>query len=102
MTATVTVIATIFYAPRRVLETWDWYWDRFRDGDVFYLIERQKSVAAASVFRDELPISNALSVKELADFLGRSESSVRKSVTRLRRREKVEPFQDGWRLKTKG
>jgi hypothetical protein len=100
--AAVPVLAAIYYGPRKMLETWDWYWDRFRDNAVLFVIQRRKLIPAHSVVTGsgpqpmkELPFS----LKEIAEYLGRKESSVQKSIKRLKRHGKIEPFQDGWHLK---
>jgi DNA-binding transcriptional ArsR family regulator len=99
------VLGAIYYGPRKILETWDWYWDRFRDSEVFFVIERRKIMTQA---RSNYPITRVIppapiefpyTVHEIAEYLGRKESSVRSSLKRLRRRGKVEPYQDGWRIK---
>jgi hypothetical protein len=100
--ALLAALGAIYYGPRKMLETWDWYWDRFRDNDVFFVIARRKIIPgnryarlAPSAYPTELPFF----AKEIADFLGRKESSVKRSLARLKRRGKVEPYQDGWRLR---
>jgi hypothetical protein len=100
------VVGAIYYGPKKMLETWDWYWDRFRDNEVFLIICRRKLIPKPGGYVHsnfappppmvELPFFS----KEIADYLKRKEPSVQRSLTRLRRRGKIEPYQDGWRLRT--
>jgi hypothetical protein len=95
------ILGAIYYGPRKMLETYDWYLDRFRDNDVFFLIQRRKMVSMGAVANFAPPSLKELpyTVKEIADHLARKESSIERSVNRLTKRGKLEPFQDGWRLK---
>jgi hypothetical protein len=97
--AILAVIGAIYYGPRKMLETWDWYLDRLWDHRVFEVVE-QKRIFPATRFRTTAPVELPYSVQDIAASLKRSESSVQKSLKRLRRRGKVEEFQDGWRLKS--
>jgi hypothetical protein len=42
------ILGALYYGPRKLLETWDWYWDRYRDNDVFHLIARRKISRSSS------------------------------------------------------
>lgn len=96
-------VGAIYYGPRKMLETWDWYWERFRDADVIVILYQRK---ISGPIRSNYPQLEAAasetpySIPELARILGRKESSVCRSAKRLFRRGKIEPYQDGWRLKT--
>jgi hypothetical protein len=99
----IAIAAALYYGPRKMLETWDWYWDRFRDSDVFHIISRRKLIQAPGVVLGQIPprmIELPYFAKEIADYLDRKESSVGRSLKRLMKRGKIEPHQDGWRLKT--
>ena len=96
--------AAAYYGPRKMLETWDWYWDRFRDNAVYFLMQRRKIIAAPTAFhpmmaRESKAVELAYTAKEIAQNLNRKESSVRRSLMRLKLRGKVEPYQDGWRVR---
>jgi hypothetical protein len=103
--AILAVLGAIYYGPRKMLETWDWYWERFRDSEVLFMIERRKIVSPP---RSNFPVvrrANEImefpyTICEIAEHLGRKEASVRSSLKRLRRRGRIEPYQDGWRLKS--
>jgi hypothetical protein len=102
--AILAVLGAIYYGPRKMLETWDWYWDRFRDNDVFFIIERRKIIPGSPYARlgpSARPTELPYLPKEIAEFLGRKESSVQRSIKRLKRRGKIEPYQYGWRLKSR-
>ncbi len=98
------VAATLYYGPQKVLEAWDWYCDRFRDNEVFFLIIRRKFVPVPRLLprlggvefeQVEIPYQ----IKEMADYLHRTEKSISRSLQRLRRRGKIEPHKDGWRAR---
>jgi hypothetical protein len=87
-----------------MFETWDWYWDRFRDNEVFLIISQRKIIRRPGGYvvvhgvsppMTELPYHAG----GIAAQLGRKESSVLRSLERLRRRGKIERFENGWRLK---
>ena len=40
----IAILGALYYGPRKVLETWDWYWDRYRDNDVLFMISRRKTI----------------------------------------------------------
>jgi len=83
-----------------MLETWDWYWERFRDNAVLLAMYprrfvRSGGVAGHSGQTKELPYE----VKQIAEQLKRKETSVLRSLHRLLRRGKVERHENGWRAK---
>jgi hypothetical protein len=95
-------LAAVYYGPKKMLETWDWYWDRFRDNEVFLVVERRlisHPPRSNYVVPRMAPMEFAYTVKEIAERLGRKESSVLASLKRLRRRGKIEQYHEGWRLK---
>lgn len=101
--ATLGAVATVYYGPCKMLETWDWYWDRFRDGDVLLLLHSRKfapNIAAMSNFGNQpAPKELPYQLDDIASALGRKNKSVLGSMERLWRRGKVEPLGTGWRLK---
>ena len=97
------VAGGLYYGPRKMLETWDWYWDRFRDRAVLFVLEDRKLMQKYGVViggGGPLPMEEfPYYTKEMAGILHRSESSTQRSLQRLRNHGKIEPYQDGWRLK---
>lgn len=104
----IAILGTLYYGPRKMLETLDWYFERYWDNEVFFLVEHRK-VNVFPPARSNFPavgkadtvIEFPYTAPEIAEQLGRKESSVQSSLKRLRRRGKIEPYQDGWRLKVK-
>jgi hypothetical protein len=100
----IAALGAIYYGPKKMLETWDWYWDRWWDNEVYFLISRRKLIPqTGNSFSNRSavppPKEMAYRVKEIADVLGRKEASVEGSIRRLRRRGKIEGYQDGWRAR---
>jgi hypothetical protein len=101
--AVVSILLGLYHGPRLMLETWDWYWDRFRDNEVFLLVSHRKMIPRPggyvhSNFAPPPPmVELPFFPKEIADYLKRKQSSVQRSLNRLRRRGKIEQYQDGWR-----
>jgi len=101
---------TVYYAPKKVLETWDWYLDRFRDRpilDVMRDVRLPKNltvpnpIGPGEVSPTIISIAKhgSYSVGDLADILDRSHQSIGKSIRRLRAQGKIEPDRGGFRLK---
>ena len=99
----IAILAAIYYGPRQVLETWDWYWDRFRDIAVYGVVKRRKIMGSSGGQTNfgpaPQPIEIPYSAREIADYLNRKEKSVLRSLRRLEYRGKIECYQKGWRLK---
>ena len=98
--ATIAVAAALYYGPRKMLETWDWYMDRFHDFRVAEILTRPRKDyrfvrrginQSATVLRD-----SPFTVAEIAKQIGRDEKSVRSSLRRLERRGKVKQYSTGW------
>ena len=77
----IAILGTLYYGPRKMLETWDWYWERYRDNEVLFMISRRKTIPRPrGTFgylgkhpppppqTMELPFHS----KEIADYLGRT------------------------------
>lgn len=103
-------VPTVYYAPKKVLETWDWYVGRFRDRpvlDVLHEVRIPKKLAPfnPSGPKEVSPTITAIaqhgsySVGDLADILNRSHQSIGKSVRRLRAQGKIELDHGGFKLK---
>ena len=90
-----------------MLETWDWYIDRFIDMPVADIVRRRAFREPVPVYGGRLgvefikiePHELRYRAEDIARVLHRSEKSVFKSLLRLERRGKVESDQWGWRWK---
>jgi len=99
----IAVLTAIYYGPRKVLETWDWYVNRFLDEPVLKVL-RDRRLIHASVLTNfgqpNAPREIPYGEPELAETLERTRQSVGKSLYRLRGRGKVEIYKGGWRITT--
>lgn len=97
--ATVGGVAALYYGPKKMFETWDWYMDRFRDHKVMEYLEAQitrNNYSTASGGRQQQALPKTVS--EIMDATGRSEKSVRSSLRRLKRKKAVTSHQaDLWK-----
>ena len=93
--AIVGILGVIYYGPRKMLETWDWYLHRFLDEPVLRILREEAMLLPE--FRDS-PVQG-LSVRQLSAKLKRSDRSIGKSIERLRRSAKIEYYRGGFRLK---
>lgn len=92
----------IYYGPRKMLETWDWYLDRFLDAKVRHALNQNrapmKEVSAGRFVRIGLGVDLA----DLATQCGISEKRARARLRRLERRgEAIDCRNDGWRAPDK-
>jgi DNA-binding MarR family transcriptional regulator len=71
----VAIVAAIYYGPRKMLETWDWYLFRFRDRQVLAVLENHKK--------------GLFGAPDIAMRLGRRQASVVRSLDRLRASKRV-------------
>jgi len=78
----ITVVAAIYYGPRKIMETWDWYMFRFRDREVLEVLEDRRRMG---VFK---PV-------DIANRLGRKQPSVLRSLNRLKVAKKVAKTEQG-------
>ncbi len=103
-------VPTVYYGPKKLLETWDWYVDRFRDRPILEVLREVRIPKKLAPFNPGGPgevsptiISIAkhgsYSVGDLADILNRSHRSIGKSVRRLRAQGKIELDHGGFKLK---
>ncbi len=88
----------IYYGPRKMLETWDWYIYRFFDEPVLDIL-REQSFLAKELRPPNFARQTFLTVGDLAKKLNRSHHSVGKSIKRLRRKNLIELYYGGFRLK---
>jgi hypothetical protein len=105
----VAVAAALFYGPKKVLEVWDWYLERFRDRHVWGILKYRIKVEQGPRFNpyqeahgglESASIEMPWTIKDIAETLDRSERSVAKSLSRLDDQDRAERYQGGWRLKT--
>jgi len=109
--AIVAAVPTLYYGPRKVLETWDWYLDRFRDRPILEVLREVRIPKNLAPFNPSGPGEihptirdiakhGSYSVGDLADILNRSHRSIGKSVRRLRAQGKIVLDRGGFKLKT--
>jgi hypothetical protein len=95
--AAISVLAAIYYGPKKVLEAWDWYMDRFFDQKVRDFLE-------ASTTHDILTQHGprkwaiAKSIPEISETTGMSEKRVSKCLLRLKRKRVVCTDGDKWKI----
>jgi hypothetical protein len=100
----------VYYGPKKALETWDWYVDRFRDRPVLRVLREVRIPKRLAPLEGSGPgeVSPTIvsiakhgcySVGDLADILNRSHRSIGKSVSRLRAQGKIELGHGGFKLK---
>jgi hypothetical protein len=97
--ALIAILAALYYGPRKMLETWDWYVYRFRDYDVYEIIDQKRdkeTVVGGKVYTNVPPVPAPYSVQEIATKLRRTESSVTRSLKRLKHSKKAAQRGDGW------
>jgi hypothetical protein len=89
--AIVAILAAIYYGPRKILETWDWYLDRWYDSAVLNVVRRKipTPVANQNNYSPYVRAYESHGTAGIAKELGRQERSVRKSLHRLVVRGKV-------------
>ena len=89
--------ATVYYGPKKMLETWDWYIDRFIDRKVMDAVRFPKPAPARgqSNYGPQPPKESPYETYELAHMTGRSESAVIASLRRLEKRGKIKLTHDG-------
>src|SRR5436190_264191 len=95
--ALVAAVPTVYYGPRKAIETWDWYVQRFRDESILQVMRDCKLVPAEhdmalgqQIGPSPPKTSNSLILKEgtysvgdLAHITKRSQTSIGKSMRRL-------------------
>lgn len=95
--AVLAVLGAIYYGPRKVLETWDWYLDRFIDSKVKGFLDGS---IGTPLLTQHGPVSYAVSrsVQEIAQATQMSEKRVIKSLGRLSKKRTVVIDGDKWRV----
>ena len=95
------ILLAIYYGPRKMLETWDWYIDRFVDMPVADIVRRRAFLPPlksyfGSAFDQPEKVELCYKAKDIARVLNRNEKAILKSLLRLERRGKVVPTDEGW------
>jgi hypothetical protein len=93
------ILATLFYGPKKLIETWDWYLDRFYDSAVFAIVKKPvfRPVLRSSNIPSPGKVEHVLSphqAGEISKQLKRKEKRVTSSLRRLESRGKIKG--DGW------
>lgn len=89
----------IYYGPKKMLETYDWYMYRFFDFKVHLHLESKKTQAQLTRFGHQPSAAMPLSVREICEATGLSERRVRASLGRLYKQRKVHPHTDDkWKV----
>jgi DNA-binding transcriptional ArsR family regulator len=108
--AVVGFLLALYYGPRQMFETLDWYLNRFRDEailDVLRHVRIPKKLPPHNPLgpNETHPTVRAIakegsySIGDLADILNRNHRSIGKSVKRLRAKGMIELHRGGFRLK---
>lgn len=95
--ACITAIAWVYYGPKKMLETYDWYMQRFKDYEVEDYLRSQKTpekITGIGLFPAK-PMSKTIS--EISTAIGKTENSVRGSLMRLKRRNRIDRELDKWK-----
>jgi hypothetical protein len=90
-----TGVPTVYYGPKKALETWDWYINRFFDEPVMEIIKDRRFHHYENR-REEEPYT----VGDLAKRLKRTHLSIGKSIRRLKRQDRIELYMGGFRPKS--
>jgi hypothetical protein len=97
--ALLAIAAALYYGPRKMLETWDWYVYRFIDSAVFEMIDEPRVNSTVYHGREYVNVPaflKAYSVREIAKALNRTEKSVVRSLKRLKKSKKAAVSKYGW------
>jgi hypothetical protein len=98
--ATVGGLAAIYYGPKKMLETYDWYMDRFFDYKVREQLENGVTLASYGTSAGgRIQSATPMSVEDIAKAVGYSEKRVRNCLKRLsRNKEVMRVGGDVWKL----
>lgn len=86
ITAGATLLVSAYYGFRRMTETWGWYTFKFRDKPVYFELRK----------RMKGHYGRGFDIPELAEAVGRDESSIRRSLVRLKDGQKAMQNASGW------
>ena len=92
------VALAVYYGPRKMLETWDWYVDRFLDSKVRHALNRYRAPMKQLGEGRYVRIGLGVHLVDIAKDCSISENSCRKRLRRLERRgEAIDCHDDDWR-----
>jgi hypothetical protein len=91
------VLASIYYGPKKVLETFDWYMDRFRDYKVREFLRSNMIPRRLTAHGEMSAHAIARSIIDISAGTKMSAKSVVGSLKRLRRRHHVTPDGENWK-----
>ena len=89
----ITAIGSLYYGPRKALETWEWYCEKY-DAKVAGALAKKRQIMSA----DNPPLYRTLpqTVDTISAQVNRSPQSVEKSLRRLEHRSKAIYVGNGW------
>jgi len=90
-------LLTIYYGAKQLLETYDWYLDRFYDFGVLAIVRKKKfqPMSSQNNWSPGIPALIPHRVEDIAKELGRKNHRVLKSLRRLENKNKVAETSDG-------
>jgi len=100
----IALATALYYGPQKVLETWDWYLNRFLDEDVLDVLRDRRFAHSyddgiGPIQRPPVvPIEIPYGENEIASKLSRTVKSVKKSLQRLRKKGKANTDSYGWKI----
>jgi hypothetical protein len=83
----ITTILAVYYGPKAIMDTWNWYCFRLRDQPVYDML-------LGRIYGKHY--GHGFTLAELATKLGRKESSVLRSLARLKTSSKAVTFDGEW------
>lgn len=87
----------IYYGPKKMLETWDWYMARFFDYKVLEVLEKNSHVVSGGM-AGRRTFGHAVPVSTIASTTGMSEKRVLACLSRLKRRKQAQLAGADWKL----
>jgi hypothetical protein len=94
--ASVSFLATLYYGPRKMLETWDWYLDRLFHSKVRHFLHGKVTTIFKTAQGDTV-YGELKTVDEIAKGTNLPEQRVRKSLVALQRKKEVVEEDGKWR-----
>ena len=96
------IALAVYYGPRKMLETWDWYLDRFLDSGVRHALNQRRSPMKQIEGGRYVRWGLGVRLADLAIDCGISEKGCRKRLRRLEKRgEAIDCHDDYWRAPDK-
>ncbi len=92
------ILYSIYSGIPAMFRTWDFLIERFRDEPVLDIL-REQNFMAKELRPPSFARRTSLSVGELAKKLNRTHQSIGKSIKRLKRKDLIELYNGGIRLK---